>query len=75
MGKQRYNHYPRSVVQKRHDHPDTLTVTIPKKIVKSWQLQAGQIVEFSTLVEGQDTFIKMKKVFIPWEMSMSETFS
>jgi hypothetical protein len=53
---------PRSIVQKRHDHPETLTVTIPKRIVKSWNLQAGQIVEFSTLVEGQEAFVKVKKV-------------
>lgn len=47
-----------------HDHPETLTVTIPKKIVHDWQLHAGQIVEFSTLVEGQGVFMKIKKVSI-----------
>ncbi|HEY3094480.1 MAG TPA: hypothetical protein VGJ42_01850 [Nitrososphaera sp.] len=53
---------PRSIVRKRHDHPTSLFVTIPKKIVKDWQLKAGQIIEFSTLVEGQDIFVKLRKV-------------
>ena len=64
MGKPRYNAYPGSIVQKRHDHPETPTVRIPKKIVQDWQLQGGQIVEFSTLVEGHDVFLKIKKVTV-----------
>jgi antidote-toxin recognition MazE-like antitoxin len=54
--------HPRSIVRKRHDHPSSLFVTIPKKIVKEWNLKAGQIVEFSTLAEGVDVFLKVRKV-------------
>ena len=54
--------HPRSIVQRRHDHPSSLFISIPKRMVKQWDLQPGQIVEFSTLVEGQDTFLKVKKV-------------
>ena len=54
--------HPRSIVQRRHDHPSSLFISIPRRMVKQWDLQPGQIVEFSTLVEGQDTFLKVKKV-------------
>ena len=52
------------MVRKRHDRPTSLLVTIPKRAVKEWGLQAGQIVEFSTLIEGQETFLKLKKVSV-----------
>jgi len=54
--------HPRSIVQKRHDHPSTLFITVPKRMVKEWDLQPGQIVEFRTLVEGQETFLKIGRV-------------
>jgi hypothetical protein len=61
MGKPRYKHSPpRAIVQKRE--PATLFVTLPKQIVKEWNVHSGQIVEFSTLVEGQETFLKVKKI-------------
>ena len=40
----------------------TLVVTIAKKLVKEWNLMVGQIVEIKTPVEGQDIFVKLKKV-------------
>lgn len=64
MSKIKFVKHPRSIVRKRHDHPASLFVTIPKKIVQDWQLQAGQIVEFSTLVDGQDSFLKLKKILV-----------
>jgi hypothetical protein len=39
-----------------------LLITIAKKLVKEWNLMVGQIVEISTPVEGQDIFVKLKKV-------------
>jgi antidote-toxin recognition MazE-like antitoxin len=62
MSKIKFVKHPRSIVRKRHDHPSSLFVTIPKKIVKEWNLKAGQIVKFSTLAEGVDVFLKVRKV-------------
>ena len=62
MSKIKFVKHPRSIVRKRQDHPSSLFVTIPKKIATDWQLQAGQIVEFSTMVEGQDISVKVRKV-------------
>ena len=62
MGKPCYNHYPSSIVQSRKDHPSTLSITMPKKVVKEWDLQSGQIVESRTMAEGQDVFLKVKKI-------------
>jgi len=62
MSKIKFVKHPRSIVQKRQDHPSTLSVTIPKKIVNDWTLHVGQIVEFTVLVEGQDVFLKLAKV-------------
>jgi hypothetical protein len=62
MSKIKFVKHPRSIVRKRHDHPSSLFLTIPKAIVKEWNLTAGHIVEFNTLVEGQDVFVKLRKV-------------
>jgi hypothetical protein len=62
MGKIKFVKHPRSIVRKRQDHPSSLFVTIPKKIVSEWGLSPGQLVEFSTLIEGQDIFLKVRKV-------------
>jgi len=62
MGKPCYDHYPRSIVQSRHDHPATLIVTIPKKIVQAMQLEQGELVEFVTVTEGESSYLKLSNV-------------
>ncbi len=62
MGKVRHSHYPRSVVQKRSNHPSTLQTTVPKQIVSQWQLKPGEILEFVFVTEGFDSFVKVRKV-------------
>ncbi|HKZ61720.1 MAG TPA: AbrB/MazE/SpoVT family DNA-binding domain-containing protein [Nitrososphaera sp.] len=62
MGKPHYNHYPRSIIQSRKDHPSTLTVTVPKKIVQAMLLKQGDIVEFVTVTEGLESYCKVRKV-------------
>jgi hypothetical protein len=52
MGKIKYVKHPRSIVRKRQDHPSSLFVTVPAKIVKQWQLVPGQLFEFVPVNEG-----------------------
>jgi hypothetical protein len=62
MGKPKFKHHPRSVVQKRADHPDTLLMTLQKPIVNQWQLQAGDIIEQVFVTEGNEQCVKLRKV-------------
>jgi hypothetical protein len=64
MSKIKFVKNPRSIIRKRHDHPTSLFVTIPKNVVKEWELQTGQIVEFTTLAEGREVFLKVRKVAV-----------
>jgi hypothetical protein len=64
MGKPRYQKYPRAIVQSRPDPPSTLTVTIPKAIVRQMPLKAGEILEFMLVTEGYHSSAKIRKVAI-----------
>jgi hypothetical protein len=54
--------HPRSIVQKRHDLPSSLFITIPKRIVQKTAWQAGDIVEFVVMAEYEEQFIKVRKI-------------
>jgi hypothetical protein len=57
--------HPRSIVQKRHDHPSSLSVSIPKRIVQSTAWKAGDVLEFVSMREGtewQEQYVKVRKV-------------
>ncbi len=62
MSKIKFARHPRSIIQSRKDHPSTLTVTIPAKIVKEMQLQAGGILQFVGVQDGTDAYIKVRPV-------------
>lgn len=62
MSKIKFVRYPRSIIRKRHDHPSSLFVTIPAKIVKQWSLNPGELVEFMVATEGSESFVKIRKV-------------
>ena len=54
--------YPRSKVQPRSDHPTTLIVTIPGKIVHAMRLQASDSIEWVWVTEGLQSYCKVVKV-------------
>jgi len=54
--------HPRSIIQKRYNHPTSLFVSVPKRIVNQWQLKAGNIVEFVFVTEGDLSFVRIKKI-------------
>jgi hypothetical protein len=62
MSKIKFVKNPRSIVRKRQDHPSSLFVTVPEKIVKQWSLKPGDILEFVYAIEGTESYVKMKKV-------------
>jgi hypothetical protein len=54
--------HPRSIIQKRQDHPSSLFVSIPKRIVQKTACQAGDILEFVVVIEDEQQLIKVRKV-------------
>jgi hypothetical protein len=64
MGKIKFAKHPRSIVRKHQDHPSSLFVTVPAKIVKQWQLKSGEILEFIFATEDFESYVKIKKVSV-----------
>jgi hypothetical protein len=62
MSKIKFVKYPRSIVRRRLDHPSSLFVTIPKRIVSKWSIRPAEIVEFIYVNENEDIFIKVRKI-------------
>lgn len=54
--------HPRSIVRKRQDYPSGLFVTVPKKIVNEWYLKPGHLIEFLFVVEGDNCYVKSRRV-------------
>jgi hypothetical protein len=54
--------HPRSIIQKRRDHPSSLFVSIPKRIVQKTAWQAGDILEFVVVVEDDQQLVKVRKL-------------
>jgi hypothetical protein len=63
MGKIKFpRQHPRSIVQKRQDHPSSLSVSIPKRVVQATAWKAGDILEFVFVTEGYESFVKVGKI-------------
>ena len=57
-------HHPRSIVRKRLDHASSLFATIPKPIVRDWELKPGDLLEYVLVRAGEDSVVKVRKVAI-----------
>jgi hypothetical protein len=65
MGRARYVKHPGAIIQKRrtkNSKRDTLTVTIPRRAVDRTGWQAGDIIEFVPVIEGSESYVKIRKV-------------
>ena len=60
MTKPRYR-FPRSKIRSRPDG-GTLTASIPKEIVHSMRLQAGDSLEWIWITEGLESYCKVRKI-------------
>ncbi|AFU58649.1 hypothetical protein Ngar_c17160 [Candidatus Nitrososphaera gargensis Ga9.2] len=62
MSKIKFAKHPRSIVRKRQDHPSSLFVTIPVRIVKQWELKGGELVEFEYVKRNEKPVIEIRRV-------------
>ena len=65
MGKARYFKHPRAILQSRrskYSRQDTFMITIPRKAIERTGWQAGDIIEFVPVLEGLDSYVKIRKV-------------
>jgi hypothetical protein len=62
MSKIKFAKHPRSIIQRRRDHPSSLFVSIPKRTVQKTAWKAGDILEFVVMAEDEQQFVKVRKV-------------